>query len=256
MMRGLLALFICFCTLAFRGPAPAQSPASPFHDWAAVVIAGDTRASGGGATQAFENARRDVAAALLQSGFAPDNLRTLSLAAAAAPADRTTPDNLFAALHETARKAPGGCLLYLTSHGSPRGVVFGEALLTPRLLDSVLQSACRDRPTVVFISACYSGVFVPALAAPNRLLLTAARRDRTSFGCGEDDRYPFFDACVLQAWPQSSDFLALGAAVRGCVDRREQTLNLKPPSEPQISAGGRIRPLLPLLVLPGARPTG
>ena len=28
--------------------------------------------------------------------------------------------------------AKGGCLIYLTSHGSPKGVVLSDGLLTPR----------------------------------------------------------------------------------------------------------------------------
>ena len=249
-MRGLLALACCFLVLAFQGPAPAQSPPSPFVDWAAVVVAGDTKGSQGGPTQAFENARRDVAGVLVASGFRPEHVRSLSLAGGVPGPERTTAANLARALDETAARARGGCLLYLTSHGSPQGVVFGDGpLLAPRVLDRMLEGACGKRPTVVFVSACYSGVFIPALAAPNRMVLTAARPDRTSFGCGEDDRYPFFDTCILQSWPQSRDFLALGQAVRACVDRREQALKLRPASEPQIYAGPGIRPLLPLLPL-------
>ena len=55
-------------------------------------------------------------------------------------------------------------------------------------------SWCQARPTVVVISACYSGIFVDGLAAPNRMIMTAARRDRSSFGCSEDATYPYFDA--------------------------------------------------------------
>ena len=46
--------------LAFAS-TPALA-ASPFSDWAAVVIAGDWHAHSGGPTEAFDNARRDVAA--------------------------------------------------------------------------------------------------------------------------------------------------------------------------------------------------
>jgi hypothetical protein len=252
-MRGLLALAAAFCVLAFQGAATGTT-ASPFHNWAAVVVAGDWRASGGGPTQAFENARRDVHGALLTAGFQPQHIRTLSLAEGTPTAELTTGPNLAAALRQTATAAPGGCLFYLTSHGSPQGAVFGrQGLLAPRVLDRLLQETCQDRPTVVFLSACYSGVYVPVLAAPNRMVLTAARPDRTSFGCGSDDKYPFFDGCVLQVWPTSTDFLALAQAVRSCVARREQEMKLAPASEPQMHAGARIRPLLPLLSLPGAR---
>ena len=66
---------------------------------------------------------------------------------------------------------------------------------------------------IVVISACFSGVFVPALAGDQRMILTAARPDRTSFGCGESDKYPYFDDCFLSSAPQARDFLDLGAAV-------------------------------------------
>lgn len=255
-MRGLLALAVCFVLLGLQGRAPAQSP-SPFADWAAVVAAGDTRSSTGGQTQAFENARRDIAKVLVDSGFSPANVRTLGLGPRETPASQASAANLARALGEATGRAPGGCLLYLTSHGTPAGMVFGgDNILAPRPFEALLRRTCGERPTVVFVSACYSGVFIPALAAPNRLVLTAARPDRTSFGCGEGDRYPFFDACVLQSWPQSSDFLALGRAVRLCVARREQELRLQPPSEPQLFAGPAIRPLLPLLTLSSAPAPG
>ncbi|WP_430648720.1 C13 family peptidase [Bradyrhizobium neotropicale] len=39
------------------------------------------------------------------------------------------------------------------------------------------------RHKVVVISACYSGVFVPRLANPYLLVITAADADHPSFGC-------------------------------------------------------------------------
>ncbi|MDP8916238.1 MAG: C13 family peptidase, partial [Pseudomonadota bacterium] len=199
----------------------------------------------------------DVSAQLLRTGFRPENMRTLAVDAAP-PVLETTPRNLAAGLVETSRRARDGCLLYLTSHGAPQGIVFGRSEqgrsnLPPDALARLLDRTCGRRPTVVMVSACFSGVYVPALSAPNRLILTAARPDRTSFGCGEDDVYPFFDACVLESWPGARDFLALGSAVRTCVARRETQLGLRPPSEPQMSVGSGIRPLLPLLTLPGAK---
>ena len=253
-MRALLALAAALCALSFQGIAPAQSTANGFGDWAAVVVAGDWRAGSGKPTPAFENARRDVESTLLKSGFTRGNLRTLGLAEGEGEGSVTTTANLAAALQATTARGQGGCLVYVTSHGTPAGVVFGrEGLLRPGVLGRMLDNACGRRPTVVFVSACYSGVFVPALAAPNRLVLTAARPDRTSFGCGEDDRYPFFDACVLSAWPQAADLLALAPAVRRCVDARERELKLQPPSEPQVYVGGHARALLPLLPLPGGK---
>jgi hypothetical protein len=101
----------------------------------------------------------------------------------------------------------------------------------------------------VVISACFSGVFVPALASANRMVLTAARPDRSSFGCGESDKYPYFDECFLSSIPQASTFPGLGLAVQRCVATRELKEGMKPPSEPQLFIGGALKPLLPLYLL-------
>ena len=100
---------------------------------------------------------------------------------------------------------------------------------------------------MVIISACFSGVFVPALADSNREIITAARPDRSSFGCSESDKYPYFDACMLQELPQAHDFAALGPEVQNCVAERETETGASPPSEPQLYIGPALRPVLPLM---------
>ena len=124
-------------------------------------------------------------------------------------------------------------------------MVLGNFLLTPRLLARIIDGSCGNRPTVVVVSACFSGAFVPALAGKNRLILTAARRDRSSFGCGQTDKYPYFDECVLSVWPHVSDFVALGRAARTCVATREKEEHVGPPSEPQLRVGANIAAALP-----------
>ena len=68
--------------------------------------------------------------------------------------------------------------MYATSHG-----VKGEGLylssvdevLTPGELDTALRVGCGEAPTVVVISACYSGQFTQSpMTRPNRVILTAA----------------------------------------------------------------------------------
>lgn len=233
----------------------AAEPASPFEDWAAVVIAADWRSGDGKPIDAFDNARRDLADAYVKAGFRPGNLRQYSLR----PARLGDPKGLvtdgptaLAGLREAARRAEGGCLVHLTSHGDPSGIVFGpEGRLPPRGLAVALAQACGDRPTVVVVSACFSGVFLPALAGPNRMVMTAARPDRSSFGCSEDDRYPFFDQCVLEALPASRDFLALGRSAKACVARMETERKLKPASEPQTYVGADMQALLSVSPFPG-----
>ena len=231
---------------------PVSAATSPFNDWAAVVVAGDWHAHGGGETEAFDNARRDVSRALLSAGFQTQNLREFSTRP-----QRYKPrpgksdiEGVYDALSALAARAPDGCLVYFTSHGAPEGVVVADQLLAPGVLGAMLDQACGARPTIAVISACFSGVFVPELAAPNRMVLTAARPDRTSFGCGESNRYPYFDDCFLSVFPNARDFPHLGAAVQACVARREIETGAKPPSEPQLAVGAAVRPILPLYPLP------
>ncbi len=120
-------------------------------------------------------------------------------------------------------------------------------ILPPELMDQMISDACGKRPTIVIISACFSGVFVPALADPHRMILTAARPDRSSFGCSESDKYPYFDTCMLESLPQAHDFVALAPKVQACVADREQQIGASPPSEPQVFVGAQLRFVLPLM---------
>lgn len=222
------------------GPAFAERG---LRDWAVVVISGDNEAAHERThTEAFDNARRDLAHAFEQLGVSPANLAQFSVEPERHPETALGDDRLgdiARSLRRLAQRAGGGCLVYLTSHGSEDGAALGERLLTPTALAGVIDGACGARPSVVVISACYSGVFVPALAEPDRLVITAARRDRSSFGCGESDKYPFFDGCMLQALPHAGDFLTLAREAKACVARRERATGMRPPSEPQIVAGAR-----------------
>jgi len=231
--------------LAAAGPAGAQSR---FADWSAVVVAGDSEGAGGGQTEAFDNARRDVSEALVRAGFERKNLRQFSVHPETHPdtqPEKSDLEAIYGAMSDLSAQAAGGCLMYFTSHGAPQGVVVGDRILAPAILAGMLDLTCGKRPTVVVISACYSGVFVKPLAGANRMVLTAARADRTSFGCGEADRYPYFDDCVLQSMPTVRDFLELAPAVRTCVAAREKAEGMRPPSDPQLSIGGELRPILP-----------
>jgi hypothetical protein len=242
-------LALLFSVLALAWTVPAAASASPFSDWSAVVVAGDWHAHSGGPSEAFDNARRDVSKALEAAGFADANLRQFSVRPERyrdVHPLKSDPKAIFDALSDLAARNRGGCLVYFSSHGAPQGVVVDKNLLPPQVLGDILDHTCGDRPTVVVISACFSGVFVPELAQPNRMILTAARPDRTSFGCGESDKYPYFDDCFLQSIRTTGDFAALARAVQACVAAREIKEGMSPPSEPQLWIGPALRPMLPL----------
>lgn len=228
-------------------PGTGRATSSEFADWAVAVVAADWRSSRGQPIRAFENARRDLSAAFDRIGFNSANITALSLAPNAA-GEHLGSQAALTQIGQTAGRATGGCLLYFTSHGSPAGIVWGpDAMLAPQVMDRLIDDWCGTRPTVVVVSACFSGVFVPALAQPNRMIMTAARRDRSSFGCSEDATHPYFDGCVLEALDGARDFLNLSMRATACVNRREREEGLTPPSEPQTYVGSQMQTLLPFL---------
>ena len=245
MGRG-LPLLILTALLIGVGPACAQTPSSRFDGWTTAVIAADWRDGGGRPIEAFDNARRDVTRGFIEAGLPRDSLVDFTLRPDAP--DAVTATEALQGVAATAGRASRGCLLYFTSHGSPDGIVFGpDATISPAAMANLVRQWCGTRPTVVIVSACYSGVFVNALAAPNRMVLTAASRERTSFGCGAEETYPWFDGCVIEALPAATDFLALAAGARACVARKEQEAGIALPSEPQLFVGSEMQLRLPTL---------
>jgi hypothetical protein len=239
-MNRFAAAFLLALTWIFGA---SGASANGFESWSAIVVAGDYRAHSGAPSEVFDNGRRDIAKALVNLGFVPSHIKTFSvrpetdMETSPLRSDIETIDTEFRKL---ARQSSGGCFLYFTSHGAPQGVLIGQDLVAPNVVARMVNDACADRMTVVVISACFSGVFVPALRTENRMILTAARPDRASFGCGEANIYTFFDQCFLESVPQSRDFPALAINIQGCVAQREMDEMATPPSEPQVSIGSNI----------------
>ena len=148
-------------------------------------------------------------------------------------------------LWDLSNRTSGGCLIYMTSHGEPEGMILGDGVLDPDKFNGMVTNACGGRPTVVIISACFSGVFVPVLKGPDRMIMTAARPDRTSFGCGSDVREPYFDDCFVHQVPASHDLPDLAGLTRACVAQMEKKTGMSPPSDPQISIGAQVAQELP-----------
>lgn len=236
MLRRSFAFLAALALLVGASPASANG----FESWAAIVVAGDFRAHSGAPSEVFDNGRRDLTKALVNLGFVPSHIKQFSvrpeqdMETNPARSEMETIDTEFRRL---TRQSSGGCFVYLTSHGAPTGILIGSSIVDPRTIARLVNDACADRMTVVVVSACFSGVFIPALQTENRMILTAARPDRTSFGCGEANEYTFFDQCFLESIPQSRDFPGLAATVQDCVAKREVAEGATPPSEPQLSIG-------------------
>ena len=108
-------------------------------------------------------------------------------------------ENIESALSKVARLADKDTLVILlfTSHGSPNqlSLKIGYGAYSNNLGTEELRSYLEDLkaiPTIIIISACYSGSFVPALANDNRIIITAASKDRVSFGCSSESKATYF----------------------------------------------------------------
>ena len=91
------------------------------------------------------------------------------------------------------------------------------------------------------MSACHSGVFLtPVARRPNRVLMTAAAADRTSFGCGAGDRYTYYDQCLLRQFDGAATWRDLAVATRSCVETLEHRTGVPQSSEPQAFIGAEV----------------
>ena len=137
-------------------------------------------------------------------------------------------------------------MLYFTSHGSHED----SALLVdmdPIPLDQIGPDDLADildkhpfRWKVVVINACYSGGFIPAIKGDGTLVLTAARQDRSSFGCGSASDITYFGkAWLVDGLGHQPNLLTAFYFARAEVAQWEKADQLTP-SEPQIDIGAGI----------------
>jgi hypothetical protein len=213
--------------------APAQAQAH----WQVVLAAGDDE------EPVFDNAVRALDRFLMARGVPAADIRRLS----AAPIRGTAPSTVAEITRRIAALPvrPGDrCLVFITSHGEHgKGVYLAgdDDDLTPAALAAALSGNCAGVPTVAIVSSCYSGSFAAApMTAPNRVILTASRADRPSFGCEADRTYTVYDECLLAALPRVGDWEAAYRATTACVARHERAWKV-PASYPQAWFGAATR---------------
>jgi hypothetical protein len=216
--------------------AIAQLPAStPAIELYAMTVAGDGK-------QSVFMREADYVGNLLQTRFAAhgrltlinhrDHLATRPMATSASLG------RSFQALAERSG-AEDLIFIYLTSHGSAQHELHIDQ---PRLqladlpaseLASLL-APLKDRYKVLVISACYSGGFIPELQDEKTLMITAARADRVSFGCSEENDFTYFGrALFAEALQETDDLQHAFELAKASVAAREKSDGFEP-SEPQI----------------------
>lgn len=142
-------------------------------------------------------------------------------------------------------------VLYTTSHGADIGLAYhygdsGYGILSPAKLKAALKEA-GIRRRVLILSACYSGVFVPALASPDTAILTAAASTRTSFGCVAENDWTFFgDALINRALRQPVPLDQAAQMAGRSVAEWESSARFLA-SLPQVSIGPQVTTWLPVI---------
>lgn len=95
--------------------------------------------------------------------------------------------------------------LYLVSHGSRTAELSSELydyqpvqpISSVSIADILRKSGISRR--IIVISACYSATWIPALADDNTIVITAAAKERTSFGCDNSRRITLFGQHFLSS---------------------------------------------------------
>lgn len=239
-IASMVALLAVGCAPDREAPPPVMQVSSaapgisiPADRWRTVLIAGDNT------SPAFDNGIDT-----LRERFAAMGVRDItrySSAPTRVGGDRlATTGNVVDGLRTTGGQA---CLVYMTSHGEERGFFLrpDRRLLTPAALDKALTEGCGALPTVLIVSACHSGTFINAQTRrPNRIILAAAATERTSFGCGANDDYTYYDKCFLQQLDGASSWTGLAQATRACVETLERRLGVRQESRPQLFVGASV----------------
>ncbi len=134
-------------------------------------------------------------------------------------------------------------LLYLTSHGSHDHQLY-VALdplplnqITPEDLAEALKTSPSMRWKVLVVNACYSGGFIDELRDDSTMVITAARSDRTSFGCGSESEITYFgNAFLADALNATTSIPEAFAKARSLVAQWEARDKESEPSEPQLAS--------------------
>jgi hypothetical protein len=100
--------------------------------------------------------------------------------------------------------------LYVTSHGSREGTIsLGmDGMRLPDLSKGELASVMKEsgiRWKVVVLSACYAGSFMEPLKDPGTMFIAAARADRRSFGCADENDFTYFGRAFFKESLPSAD---------------------------------------------------
>lgn len=185
--------------------------------------------------------------------------RTIVLSAGQGAGDATIPDGSPANL-ETALGAVSArmdrkedvLVLYTTSHGAPQiGLSYrdgdhGFGWIGPKRLADLLNGAGISR-RLVMLSACFSGELLPFLVNDTSIVVTAADRDQTSFGCAPGNDWTFFGDALINTALRTPQPFDVAIAQAFDLIRNWETAKHLPSSRPQFYTGSEAKAWLDAL---------
>jgi len=135
--------------------------------------------------------------------------------------------------------------LVLSSHGTKGAMIEvsntdmpARGLAADDLAAILKQSGIRWQ--VVVVSACFSGAFVDPLAHEQSIVITAASKRRSSFGCSDERDLTYFgEAFFRDALPAAPDLRSASEAARRAIRARERREKF-PASHPQSHFGSSL----------------
>ena len=175
--------------------------------------------------------------------------QTVVLANGSGANDSTIPDAhpnhlgvALAQIGEMMNKDEDVLVLYMTTHGhwatglSYRDGERATGNIAPARLAAILnETGIKNR--LIIVSACYSGVFIPAIQNETTITMTAASSEKPSFGCRAENDWTFFgDALINNGMRQPTSSIAAFATARNLINKWESAERLDP-SNPQIDVG-------------------
>ena len=226
MIRRVVAGIMLLILTACAQPSPVLPPVPNYPAdildamrFKTVLIAGDS------SIPVFDNAVDGIARRLIAANRTrPQDIIRLSAVPSVItqPGVRTVSTARILEAVEGLKPTTGeGCMVFATSHGGYNAGLYLSPFreyLTPVALDAALARGCGNAPTVVIISGCFTGSFAkPPMNRANRIILTAAREDRTSFGCGAGREFTVYDARLLATMDKADNWRTAYVRTRSCV---------------------------------------
>jgi Peptidase C13 family len=159
-----------------------------------------------------------------------------------------TKESLTRALEAIAQiaQADDKIVVMISSHGSVGSLsVNANNQELPAIKASDLAFALKQIsawPSMVVVSACFSGSLIDTIKANNRIVYTAADKDRASFGCNFHSKNTFFiEEFFGSQWNSTQSVQDNFLSARTRVAEREKAMKIGPPSIPRYQFGGDAR---------------